>query len=110
MSGEGSRGRHGGYLLADTLLGEGQTCPQEATSKVENECLSWKIDMAAGVPSLRHWFPNPENGHQIFFYVRVGHFSEKKVYSRKGKLVAQLSFVGSALCFNYVNSGPTFKN
>lgn len=44
------------------------------------------------------------------FCVRVGHFSRRKVYSRRGKLVAWLGFIGSTLCFNYVNSGATFKN
>ena len=44
------------------------------------------------------------------FYVQVGRFSGRKVYSRRGKLVARLSFVGSSLCFNDVNSGPTLKN
>ena len=34
--------RHGVYLLEDTLHGEGQACPQEATSTIEDECHSRK--------------------------------------------------------------------
>ena len=30
--------------------------------------------MAAEVPSLGHWFPNPENGHQVFFLCASGAF------------------------------------
>lgn len=78
-------------------LGKVSHVPRKPRPKLKMSAFLERSTWQQGVPSLRHWFPNPENGHQIFLSMceRVGHFSERKVYSRERQAggTAQLCWV-----------------